>query len=160
MKSSMTIDAPRSYQPGRLTVTQMRERQSAKIWELRAALVTAGIFTLDEQAEVLGLNRSTAWNILNGHNKTGGLSAPTVKRILAAPRLPACVRAKILEFIDEKAAGLYGHSKSIQRKFIAQQPALARHLIYEGGDATDQKKPPEAGFKARRNTRSVDHRWV
>ena len=70
MKSSMTIDAPRSYQPGRLTVTQMRERQSAKIWELRAALVTAGIFTLDEQAEVLGLNRSTAWNILNGHNKT------------------------------------------------------------------------------------------
>ena len=160
MKSSMTIDAPRSYQPGRLTVTKMRERQSAKIRELRPALITAGIFALDEQAEVLGLCRSTAWAVLNGQNKKGGLSAPTVNRILAAPRLPAFVRAKILEFIEEKAAGLYGHSKSIQRKFIAQRPALARHLIYEGGDATDQKKPPEAGFKARRDTRSVDHRWV
>ena len=125
MKSSMTVDTPRSCQPGRLTVTQMRERQSAKIWELKVALMAAGIFSLDEQAEVLGLSRSTAWTVLNGHNKTGGLSALTINRILAAPRLPALVRAKILEFVEEKAAGLYGHSKSIQRKFIAERTALA-----------------------------------
>jgi len=115
----MTIDAPRSYQPGRLTVTKMRERQSAKIRELRPALVTSGIFTLDEQAEVLGLCRSTAWTVLNGQNKTGGLSAPTINRILAAPRLPAFVRAKILEYVEEKAAGRYGHGKGARRKFIA-----------------------------------------
>jgi hypothetical protein len=124
MRCSMTVDTPRSYQPGRLTVTKMRERQSAKIRELRPALVTAGIFTLDEQADVLGLCRSTAWTVLNGQNKTGGLSAPTINRILAAPRLPAFVRAKILEFIEEKAAGLYGHSKSIRHKFIAQRLTL------------------------------------
>jgi hypothetical protein len=29
---------------------------------------------------------------------------------LAAPRLPPLVRAKILEYISEKAAGLYGRS--------------------------------------------------
>ena len=130
MKSLMTIDTPRSYQLGRLTVTQMRERQSAKIWELKVALMASGIFTLDGQAEVLGLSRSTAWTILNGHNKTGGLSAPTVKRILAAPRLPAFVRAKILEFIEEKAAGLYGHSEATRRKFIAQ-----RRLILDSSNA-------------------------
>jgi hypothetical protein len=128
MKSSMTVDTPPSHQPGRLTVTQMRERQSAKIRELKFALVMSGISTIDEQAEVLGLCRSTAWSVLNGRKKTGGLSASTVKRILASPRSPPFVRAKILEFIEEKAAGLYGHSKSIQRKFIAERTALARHL--------------------------------
>jgi hypothetical protein len=132
MKSSMTVDTPPSYQPGRITVTQMRERQSAKIWELKVALMAAGVFSLDEQAEVLGLSRSTAWSVLNGHNKTGGLSALTINRILASSRLPALVRAKILEFVEEKAAGLYGHSKSIQRKFIAERTALARDLFVRG----------------------------
>jgi hypothetical protein len=139
----------------------MRERQSAKIWELKVALMAAGIFSLDEQAEVLGLSRSTAWAVLNGHNKTGGLSALTINRILAAPRLPALVRAKILEFVEEKAAGLYGHSKSIQRKFIAERTTLVRHLIVRGvNDATDQPGESETGFKARRDTRSVDSRWI
>jgi phage pi2 protein 07 len=120
MKSPMTIDTPRSYQPGRLTVTQMRERQSAKIRELRPALVTSGIFTLDEQAETLGLSRSTAWNILNANHKTSGLSAATIHQMLAAPRLPPFVRVKILEYCEEKATGQYGHSKSQRRKFISQ----------------------------------------
>jgi len=42
----------------------MRERQSAKIKEIGCALVAAGFRALDEQAEGLGLSRSTTWTIL------------------------------------------------------------------------------------------------
>jgi len=36
-----------------------RERQNAKIGEIKAALAEAGVITLDKQAEALGLSRST-----------------------------------------------------------------------------------------------------
>jgi hypothetical protein len=118
--SSMKVDTSRSHEPGRSTMTEMRERQSAKIRELKVALIRSGIFTLDGQAEVLGLCRSTAWTILKGNHKASGLSAATINQILAAPRLPPFVRVKILEYCEEKAAGRYGHSKSQRRKFISQ----------------------------------------
>jgi hypothetical protein len=114
----------RSHDPDRSTIKEMRERQAAKIREFRVALAMSGFFALDKQAEVLGLNRSTAWTILKGNHKTSGLSAATVNQILAAPRLPLFVRAKILEYCEEKAAGLYGHSKSQRRRFIAQCQTL------------------------------------
>jgi hypothetical protein len=44
----------------------MRGNQRAKIREFRDALATAGLRTLDKQAEVLTLSRSTTWNILKG----------------------------------------------------------------------------------------------
>ena len=95
-------------------------RQSCAIRELSDALATAGFATLDQQAKVLGLCRSTTWTILKGSHKSSGLSATIINRALAAPHLPALVRAKILEYVEEKTAGRYGHSKAQRRKFIAQ----------------------------------------
>jgi hypothetical protein len=116
----MRVDTLRSYQTSRSTVVEMKERQSAKIREIKVALITAGVSTLDGQAKVLGLCRSTAWTILRGNHKASGLSATTVKRVLEAPRLPPFVRARIFEYVKEKAAGRYGHSKSQRHKFIAR----------------------------------------
>jgi hypothetical protein len=38
--------------------------------------------------------------------------------MLAAPGLPTQVRAKVLEYVEEKAAGRYGHSKYVRRRFV------------------------------------------
>ena len=97
-----------------------KARQSSKIRELGGALVTAGFVTLDEQAQAIGLCRSTTWTILKGNHKTSGLSATVINRMLAAPQLPPLVRLKILEYIEEKAAGLYGHGKIPLRRFAAR----------------------------------------
>ena len=100
-------------------VAEMKAKQSSKIREIGKALVAAGFRALDEQAEALGLSRSTTWTILKGNYKNSGLSAATLNRILAAPQLPPIVRAKIHEYIEEKTAGLYGDSKTRLRKFTA-----------------------------------------
>jgi len=97
-----------------------KARQSAKIGEIGEALIATGFRSLDEQAKVLGLSRSTTWSILKVNHKGSGLSATIINRMLAAPRLPARVRTKIMEYIDEKVAGLYGHSKEQLRRFTAQ----------------------------------------
>src|SRR5262245_8017318 len=98
----------------------MKARQASKIRELGDALVTAGFVSLDQQARVLGLCRSTTWTILKGNHKTSGLSASVINRMLATPQLPPLVRLKILEYIEERAAGLYGHRKTPLRRFAAR----------------------------------------
>jgi hypothetical protein len=98
----------------------MKTRQASKIRELGDALITSGFVTLDQQARALGLCRSTTWTILKGNHKTSGLSASVINRMLAAPQLPPLVRLKILEYIEEKAAGLYGHGKTQLRRFAAR----------------------------------------
>jgi hypothetical protein len=110
-----------SYQLRRPQSTcDMKAQQSAKIRELGDALVAVGIFALDDQAEALGLSRSTTWTILKGNHKASGLSATTINRILAAPKLPPLVRAKVLEYVEEKAAGRYGHSDALRRRFVTR----------------------------------------
>ena len=110
-----------SCQPCRSnTASDMKARQSTKIQEIGEALALGGLFSLDDQAEALGLTRSTTWTILKGNHKSNGLSAAIINRILAAPRLPPLVRAKTLEYVEEKAAGLYGHSRAQRRKFVSQ----------------------------------------
>ena len=99
--------------------TTVKTRQARKIRELGDALVQ-GFLTLDQQAQALGLCRSTTWTILKADHKASGLSASVINRMLAAPRLPPLVRAKILEYIDEKIAGSYGHSKTQIRRFTAR----------------------------------------
>ena len=109
--------------PGELARGCERERkarQAAKIKELWQALRTAGFVTVDEQAKVLGLSRSTAWTIRRANHKSSGLSASTLIRMLAAPELPPAARSKILEYIEEKAAGVYGGSLSQRRRFAAR----------------------------------------
>jgi hypothetical protein len=98
----------------------MKARQSSKIRELAEAVEAAGFLTLDEQAKILGVPRSTAWTIRRASHKASGLSASIINRMLAAPELPLIVRAKILEYIQEKAAGLYGGSHSQRRRFTAR----------------------------------------
>lgn len=101
-------------------LTTIKARQSAKIHEIAETLVSDGFHTVDGQAEVLNVCRSTAWFLLHSHHKASGLSARVVNRILASPRLPSAVRARTLEYVEEKASGHYGHSLKQRRRFIAQ----------------------------------------
>ena len=45
---------------------EMKARQSSKIRELAETVEAAGFLTLDEQAEILEVPRSTAWTIRRG----------------------------------------------------------------------------------------------
>src|SRR5215213_1105509 len=76
-----------------------KTRQASKIAEIRPALVSAGFDTLSKQAAVLGLSRSSAWAVLQGDHthKASGLSADTIKRILASPDLPPAARQIVEE---------------------------------------------------------------
>jgi hypothetical protein len=99
---------------------KMKARQISKIMELRAALVDTGFHSLDEQARVLGLSRSTTWTILRTKHKTSGLSAMIIARMLSSPELPALVRNRILQYVDEKATGLFGHTRLQRQRFAAR----------------------------------------
>jgi hypothetical protein len=98
----------------------MKARQCAKIHELGQTLLTSGFRTLDEQAQVLGLSRSTAWTILKAQHKSSGLSVGVINRMLASRQLPSLVRSVIVEYCKEKAAGLYGGSALNRRRFAAR----------------------------------------
>jgi hypothetical protein len=95
-----------------------RALQSAKLRELGEALIATGHLYLDDQATVLVLSRSTTWTIIRAKHKTTGLSASVIKRMLAQPHLPAPVRIKICEYVDQKSAGIYGHNPSQVRRFV------------------------------------------
>jgi hypothetical protein len=109
---------------------RVKARQASKIREIAEAVESAGFLTLDEQAKALGLPRSTAWTIRRASHKASGLSASIIKRMLAAPELPALARSKIIEYVEEKAAGLYGGSRSQRRRFAAQL-SIAESPAYE-----------------------------
>ena len=112
--------------PGPQTVAKMKARQSAKIQEIADALISAGFNTLDQQADILGVCRSTAWTLLKSTHKGSGLSAKVISRMLTVRQLPPLVRRKILEYVEEKASGQYGHSAKLRRKFITA--LSARHI--------------------------------
>jgi hypothetical protein len=100
--------------------SEMKARQSLKIREFENALIKAGHTTLDQQARVLGLSRATTWTLLKGAHKSSGLSATIINRMLEAPYLPSLVQAKIIEYVQEKIAGLYGHNKTQGCRFAAR----------------------------------------
>jgi hypothetical protein len=97
----------------------MKARQTRKIEQLRDVLLTNGRLKVREQAKLLGLCPSTAHAVLQRNYKSSGLSAAIIKRMLACPNLPESARTIILEYRDEKIAGLYGHSGSQRRRFMA-----------------------------------------
>jgi hypothetical protein len=101
-------------------ISEIKARQSTKIRELGDALASAGFRTLDEQATALGLCRSTTWTILRANHKASGLSASIINRMLVSRQLPPLVRAKVLEYIAERAAGLHGHNETQRRRFTAR----------------------------------------
>jgi hypothetical protein len=98
----------------------MNSHHSSKIRAIGDALIAAGFVSLDKQATTLGLSRSTTWTILRGNHKTSGLSVAIINRMLNAPRLPPVVRAAILDYVDGKVAGSYGHSKRQLHQFAAR----------------------------------------
>src|SRR6516162_6167348 len=98
-------------------IAAAKARRSIKLREVEVALRRAGLIALDEQARALGLSRTTTWKILRGNRRSSEPSAATINRILGAPRLPLPVRIKILEYVQERVSGVYGHSKSQSRRF-------------------------------------------
>src|SRR5690349_22741267 len=110
----------------------VKDRQVLKIKELADALVAAGFESLDDQADALGLSRSTTWTILKAKHKNYGLSAAVINRVLRNPDLNSRVRAKVVEYIREKTAGSYGHNHTQLRRFV-------RQLIQDVGPLPDGK---------------------
>src|SRR5207247_9645463 len=73
-----------------------------------------------DQAKARGVARCTARAMRKASPRASGLSASIINRMLAAPELPPFARTKIREYVEEKAAGLYGGSRSQRRKFAAR----------------------------------------
>ena len=109
----------------------VKDRQVLKIKELADALVAAGFESLDDQADALGLSRSTTWTILKAKHKNYGLSAAVINRVLRNPDLNSRVRAKVVEYIREKTAGSFGHNHIQLRRFV-------RQLINDDGPLPDK----------------------
>ena len=99
------------------SIVQMRAQQSRKILEIYFAVVQRGFHTVSQQAEILGLSRSTAWAVTQARYKGSGLSAVVIGQILNSPRLPQTVRVLVEEYVYEKLLGAYGHSKASRRLF-------------------------------------------
>jgi oligoribonuclease (3'-5' exoribonuclease) len=107
----------------------MKSRQAAKIGELVEALESSGFDTVAAQAQMFGLSRSTMWVIRKHNHKSSGLSARVINCMSSSRQVPALVRAKIIEYIAEKTAGLYGHCRAQRRRFVAQLNAeLVEHV--------------------------------
>jgi hypothetical protein len=102
------------------SLADLKARQSSKIREIGEAVIATGFVSLDAQAQVLGLPRSTAWTILSAEHKSTGISAKVICRMLSSERLPPLVRAKIMEYAEEKAAGIYDGMKRHQRRFASK----------------------------------------
>ena len=107
----------------------MQPEHLARIGSICDALVAAGFDTLDRQADVLSLPRSTTWSVLHGSHKKSGLSAGLLRRVLKSPRLPPSVRAKIIEYIEAKVAGELGHNKIQLRRFRARLEMAYRTVL-------------------------------
>ena len=99
------------------SISDLKARQAAKVREIGEVLVALGYDNLDDQAVALGLSRSTTWTIIKGNHKGSGLSTAIVSRMLSAPNLHPLVRRKVLEYIEEKCAGLYGTTRNCRPRF-------------------------------------------
>jgi len=122
--SKKRTHSPQLHRPH--SMAEMKARQAIKIREIAEALVSEGFDTLDAQARALGLGRSTAWTILKSNHKGSGLSAKIINRVLANRQLPRLVRARILEYVEDKATGRHGHSVKLRRKFITALSVATR----------------------------------
>jgi hypothetical protein len=125
-----------------------KAKQASKLAEIRKALVAAGYNSAAEQADVLGVSRSTAWAFLN-RNKRAGPSSVVIKRILSSPTLPQTARLKVEEYIFEKIAGLYGHT-DVRRRWFCDQIENFRRATYQTNN------PP----LRRSGSKSIDVRLV
>jgi hypothetical protein len=118
-----------------VSFSDLKSKQADKITAIRESLIFSGHDTFRKQVLVLGLSRSTAWHLLNGHYKGSGLSAGIVKRILASSTLPGPTREVIQQYIQQKLSGNYGHSRArlmAFRKRMDTQPIDDRLVAAPG----------------------------
>jgi len=127
------LEPPLSSPEPHQTCAEMKARQCEKLAELRAALLFSGFDTVSKQAAAIGLSRSSAWKVLKGDHKHSGLSASTIKRMLASPLLPVEARQVIEDYVREKLRGAYGHASKCQKKF---------HLQLGSGNAPSRLSAP------------------
>jgi hypothetical protein len=140
----------------RCTGTDIKERQSIKIRSIGRTLIEAGFKTLDDQARVLRLPRSTAWTMLKSTHKASGLTAATINRMLNSPTLPLVTRAKIIEYIKEKTEGFYGHSAAQLRKFNAHIVAdVFCDRLMENSNQPNHSRGADLGLRGQRTARLV-----
>jgi len=127
-------------------------QQIQKIKQIGEALVAAGVSNLDDQASTLGLCRSTTWSLLKAGHKHSGLSASVVKTILTSPRLPNDVRSKVLEYVEEKISGQYGHAPQQISRFTARLGPLSatfqQHRTFHGFDCQTEQREQAARASA------------
>jgi hypothetical protein len=95
---------------------QLREQQS-RILEISEVLSRHGHCTVDQQARILNVPRSTAWTILRPTHKYSGLTIRVLLKMLNAPELPPEARQKVLDYLNEKAEGRFGSNRNCQRRF-------------------------------------------
>ena len=81
---------------------QKVRQQCYAIERIRAALETCGYTSLDAQARVLDLPRSTVWTIIAGKHKSGRLSKKVTSRMLHSRELPAGVRKEIEAYVSTR----------------------------------------------------------
>lgn len=108
-----------------------KARQLSKIKEIGETLANMGYLTLDQQAKVLGLSRSTTWTLLRCSHKASGLSARVINQMLASPQLPQPVRAKIVEYLKDRLAGHHGHSGPQRQKFATRLSLKVQPTAFE-----------------------------
>jgi len=107
-----------------------KARQAQKIREIGAALEAAGHLTIQDKAHALGLSRSTTFALLKADHKNSGLTATLVNTILASPKLPETVRMRLLEYVDDKISGRFGHNPIQLRRFVSRLALV--HQVAEG----------------------------
>ena len=126
-----------------------RARQTVKIKELAETLEAAGFVSLDEKAHALGLSRSTTWTILKAKHKNYGLSAAILNRVLRKPNLNSRVRAKIMEYVQEKAAGSYGHNDAQTHRFIQHMGKKAPPSVHNELFSLSKTRPEPTSDRKR-----------
>ncbi len=140
----------------------VKERQARKIRELAETLVSVGFNSLDAQAHALGLSRSTTWTILKARHKNYGLSAALIRRVLANPDLDPRVRAKIIEYVREKARGSFGHNGTQLRRFIQVIAGVStvqgRAVEADTSPRGAQRRPDGTGRRLDRRRAGPSHR--
>jgi hypothetical protein len=117
----------------------LRAKQAETFRALRQALIANGIGSINEQARVLCLPRSTAWFVLQSNHKWRGLNAAQVMRMLRSPCLPDDVRRVVIRYVHERAQGAYGHTEVMRQRFVARLEKLGWSSIVE--PRSDQSRP-------------------
>ena len=128
---------------------QMKAKQCQKLAELKTALVASGFKTLNDQAAVLNLCRSSTWKVLKSDHKQSGLNAGTIKRMLASPDLPPDARKVIEEYVLEKLLGGYGHTPKSLKAFrlhlgLPMQPCVVSVPASQQASLQGNVTPPFA----------------